>query len=314
MIQNKKNGVTHVQVEAGQAGRRLDNFLLGSLRGVPKSRIYQMIRKGEVRVNGGRSRPEYRLCAGDRLRIPPVSVAAAPPPAALPERRVEELRDKILYEDSNLIVVNKPSGLVVHSGSGRSFGVIDLLRRGVPDGASLQLVHRLDRDTSGCLLISKNAGYLRYLHDALRGGRIRKQYLTLQYGILPAGTVTVDRPLQRNLVRGGERVADVVETGRQAVTRFTPVRQYRDSTLCNVATDTGRTHQIRVHAKYLGHPVAGDEKYGSKDFNAELRRHGLRRLFLHAARIVVPGADGNREISVEAPLPAALSDFLASWR
>ncbi len=312
-IPNKKTGVTYVLVNTDQAGRRLDNFLMGTLNGVPRSRVYQMIRKGEVRVNGGRSRPECRVSAGDKVRVPPVTGAAAPGPESLPERKVEEIVEQILYQDADVIVVNKPSGLVVHSGSGRAFGVIDLLRRGLPGGSSLQLVHRLDRDTSGCLLISKNSVYLRYLHEALRRGRIRKQYLTLLAGVLSGNSVTVDQPLQRNLVRGGERISDVAESGRHAVSRFSVVRRYRNSTLCRVATDTGRTHQIRAHAKFLGHPVAGDEKYGEKAFNRELRRHGLRRLFLHAAKIIVPGADGKAELNVEAPLPGPLKEFLSNW-
>lgn len=313
-IPNKKNGVSYVLVNTGQAGRRLDNFLMGTLSGVPRSRIYQMIRKGEVRVNKGRSRPEYRVSIGDKVRVPPLTTVATPAPAALPERQVEEIIAHILYQDANVIVLNKPSGLVVHSGSGRTFGVIDLLRSGLPGGRTLQLVHRLDRDTSGCLLISKNSAYLRYLHDGLRRGGIRKQYLTLLAGVLSRPAVTVDRPLERNLVRGGERVSGVAESGRRAVTRFTVVRRYRNSTLCRVATDTGRTHQIRVHAKFLGHPVAGDEKYGHREFNRELRRHGLGRLFLHAAKITVPDPGGKTGINVEAPLPDELKEFLSNWR
>lgn len=312
-ITNKKVGVTHILVNADQDGRRLDNFLMGTLDGVPRSRIYQMIRKGEVRVNGGRSRPENRVSAGDRVRVPPVTAGAARGPESVPKRKVEDIVAEILYEDSNVIVLNKPSGLVVHSGSGRAFGVIDLLRHGLPGGRSLQLVHRLDRDTSGCLLISKNSVYLRYLHENLRRGRIRKQYLTLIEGVLPENAVTVDQPLRRNLVRGGERMSSVVEGGRKSVTRFNVVRRYRNSTLCTVTTDTGRTHQIRAHANFLEHPVAGDDKYGDKAFNREVRRLGLRRLFLHAAKIIVPGADGNVEIKVEAPLPAPLKEFLSNW-
>ena len=305
-ISKRKSEVQHLEIEPAQAERRLDNFLFGRLRDVPKSRVYRMIRTGEVRVNGGRVRPEYRLRPGDRLRLPPLvrdeeRVPQVPPAAA------QQVLAGVIHEDTELLVLNKPSGMPVHSGTHRSFGVIDALRAVHPAGASLQLVHRLDRDTSGCLLVAKNVACLRRLHDQIRAGEMVKQYVTLLKGRL-GSEIAVDEPLDTNARRGGERVVRTGE-GKQSLTRFKPVRQYRDATLVNATILTGRTHQIRVHAASAGHPVAGDGKYGDRDFNRGMRGLGLKRLFLHASRIRIPGS-GRLSAGIDAPLPAELSDLL----
>jgi 23S rRNA pseudouridine955/2504/2580 synthase len=307
-ISNKKSGVEHLEIEAAQAERRLDNFLFGRLRDVPKSRVYRMIRTGEVRVNGGRVRPEYRLRPGDRLRLPPL-VREEQRTLHVPPEAVRRVLAGVIHEDAELLVLNKPCGMPVHSGTRRSFGVIDALRVAHPAGAALQLVHRLDRDTSGCLLIAKDVATLRRLHRQIRDGEMVKQYVVLLKGRL-GGELMIDEPLDTHARRGGERVVKIGEEGKQSVTRFKPVRLYRDATLANATIMTGRTHQIRVHAVAAGHPVAGDGKYGDREFNRKLRALGLTRLFLHASRVRIPGAGGRLAAGIDAPLPSELSEFL----
>ncbi len=308
----QKRGAEHVRIDAAQHGRRLDNFLTSRLPDLPKSRIYQMIRKGEVRVNGRRASPEQRIEEDDDIRLPPVS---APEPGqatevAVPPRMLAQLRGAILHEDDTILVINKPAGLPVHSGSGQAFGVIDVLRTLYPDGSSLQLAHRLDRDTSGCLVIARNHARLRELHDQFRDGSIRKRYTALLQGNLRHADVRVDVPLDREARVRGERTVRADPEGQASQSRFRVVRKLPGATLVNVAIATGRTHQIRVHAQHLGHPVAGDDRYGNREFNRRMRRHGLRRAFLHAASIIIPSRKG-RELLVEAPLPEELERVLA---
>ena len=311
-IQQRKEAVSHLRIEPDQDGRRIDNFLRARFRDVAKSRIYQMIRKGEVRVNGGRIKPDYKLQSGDRLRLPPVGRAEqgrrAPPPDAL-----RDISAPVLYEDEELLVINKPSGIPVHGGTGRSFGIIDVLRHTHPAGATLQLVHRLDQDTSGCLLLAKTHSCLRRLHGHLREGRVEKQYTALLKGRLGEKTVSVDLPLRRGARRGGERLVETSAEGKAARTRFNLVRRFRDATLAKIEIATGRTHQIRVHAGLIGHPVAGDHRYGDRDFNRQLRPLGLRRLFLHASRVRIPRPGRSAALAVEAPLPEDLQVFLDSY-
>ena len=309
-ISKEKSEVEHVLIEAVQADRRLDNFLFGRLRDVPKSRVYRMIRTGEVRVNGGRVRPEYRLQAGDRLRVPPLA-RSAQPARDIPGATARAMLENIIHEDADLLVLNKPSGMPVHSGTHRSFGVIDAVRAAHPAGAELQLVHRLDRDTSGCLLIAKNVAALRRLHRHIRDGELVKQYVALLRGRLAAELV-MDESLDTHARRGGARVVKVGE-GKPSLTRFRPVRQFHNATLANATILTGRTHQIRAHAAAAGHPVAGDGKYGDRDFNRELRGFGLRRLFLHASRVRIPGATGRLAAGIDAPLPPELGEFLRGF-
>lgn len=299
--------VNTIDVDAGQAGQRIDNFLLNRLRGVPRSHVYRLLRSGQVRVNKGRKKPDYRLQAGDSVRIPPVRTAVRTP-VSVPETLLQTLHESILLEDENLLVLNKPSGLAVHGGSELRFGLIDGVRKLYP-GQFLELAHRLDRDTSGCLVLAKNRATLNRLHDALRRqGRdeIEKTYLALVRGDWPENDITVDAPLRKTL-RGGEHIVEVSDGGQHAVSHFSRLRRFHDASLVQVLIETGRTHQIRVHAASRGHPIAGDPKYGDADFNRRMKHFGLRRLFLHASRIVLPL---DEIIQIDAPLDDELQRIL----
>ncbi len=301
--------VQWVDIEAGQAGQRIDNFLLRVLKGVPKSRIYRLLRKGEVRVNRGRIRADYRLKAGDQVRIPPVRVTE--PRASNPAQgAIDTLARSILYEDERLLVLDKPSGMAVHGGSGLSYGVIEALRALRPDAPYLELVHRLDRDTSGCLLIAKRRSELRTLHELLRRGAVEKRYLLLVRGDWSQGPWKIDAPLRKNQVRSGERMVRVDDEGRRALTHFRFLEGYGNASLMEAELKTGRTHQIRVHAAHAGHPLAGDDKYGDAAFNRELRQKGLKRLFLHAHFVAFRDAERDREIEVSAPLAPDLRKLI----
>ncbi len=298
-------------VGADDAGRRLDNFLLTRLKGVPRSRVYRMIRGGEVRVNGRRARPDGRLEEGDQVRVPPVQIGrrAVPPGPAAAE--LDWLKDRIVYEDRDVLVLNKPAGLAAHGGSGISFGAIELLRKLRPEHEQLELVHRLDRDTSGCLLFARRRPALRRLHAQFREGEVRKEYLALLCGRLHGQERFIDRPLSVHRRRGGERHVRVdPEQGKSARSRFTPRRRYADATLVDIVIETGRTHQIRVHAADLGHPVAGDTRYGGAASERLARRLGLERLFLHAAALTFDSPRDGRVVRVECPLDTALKEVL----
>ncbi len=264
-------------------GQRLDNFLLGFLKGVPRTRIYRLLRKGEVRVNKGRVAPNYRINSGDLIRIPPIRVAERSDSVIKPGNQLlEALQRSILFEDDRLLIVNKPPGLAVHGGSGLSYGLIEALRTLRPDEKQLELVHRLDRDTSGCLMLAKKRSALRTLHELIRTDKVEKRYLALVTGKWRRSKVTVDAPLLKNIERGGERIVRVDPRGKPALTHFSVVERLGDYTLVEALLETGRTHQIRVHAAHLGTPIGGDSKYGQPDANNALRKFGLNRLFLHA--------------------------------
>lgn len=311
MIQNKKAGVRYVTVSAAQANRRVDNFLIRELAKVPKTRIYRMLRRGEIRINGGRVKPDYRLQGGDKVRIPPVHYREREKPAIPNNRLINKVSESLIFENEDIIALNKPAGITVHGGSGQALGIIEILRYMRDGDDGLQLVHRLDRDTSGCLLIAKNIDSLRWLHECLRTGRIEKEYKSLLKGRLRAKQKEVTVPLRKNMVRAGERMAAVTDHGKHARTLFIPLRQYRAATLARVLINTGRTHQIRVHASHIRHPVAGDGKYGDREFNQSMRKLGLKRLFLHASRLRLPAVPGERpELLIEAPLPPDLESFL----
>lgn len=297
-----------VEIDEGHAGQRLDNFLLSRLKGVPRSRIYRIVRSGEVRVNSARVRPDQRLVAGDRVRVPPVRTAEGRP--AQPGAGLQQtLHERILHEDDGLLVIDKPSGLAVHGGSGLSLGLIEALRAMRPDARFLELVHRLDRETSGCVMIARKRSMLRHLHEALRNGTITKTYTTLVAGRWPKRLTRVTAALEKNVVRSGERVVRASDDGKASETRFRILETYRDATLLEAQPLTGRTHQIRVHAQVSGHPVAGDEKYGDREFNRCMHEAGLRRLFLHASVIELVLPDG-RPLAVSAPLDPTLAAFL----
>ena len=306
----KSRKTERVVIDSEHADRRIDNFLLAYLKPIPKSRIYQMLRRGEVRANGGRIKQDYRLQPGDILRIPPVFEQPVGHTDNPPARLVEMIKTCVMYEDERLIVVNKPAGLVVHAGSGSVFGVIELLRRLYRQQQDLHLIHRLDKETSGCLLVAKNMVVLRQINKALKTGAVHKEYQALLQGRLHGKTVKVDTPLQRHRSRHGEGRVRVESTGKTAVSEFSTVRVYRDATHVRVRIATGRTHQIRVHADSIGHPVAGDGKYGDREFNKEMRALGLKRMFLHAGKLTVPELKKTGEYQFNAPLPADLEELL----
>lgn len=303
------SAVRYVLVDTEQDGQRLDNFLLTALKGVPRSLVYRVLRTGEVRVNKGRAKAGYRVRDGDQIRLPPLRLPDEAPPVSPPAGQLRQLEAAILYEDSRLLVVNKPAGLAVHGGSGMSHGVIEAFR--VMRTQHLELVHRLDRDTSGCLVITKRRSMLRWLHQTMQDGTFAKCYLALLAGVLEHKTIQTDVPLRKNTLQGGERIVRVDETGKPSRTSFQRLRQFAYTTLTEVRPYSGRTHQIRVHAAHLRLPVAGDEKYGNKEANATLRTLGLRRLFLHAAALTIPMPDGQPPLEIKAPLDPLLEGVLS---
>lgn len=296
------SGVQLLEVAPEYAGQRIDNFLRTQLKGAPKTLIYRILRKGEVRVNKGRIKPEYKLQAGDIVRVPPLRLAERDEPAPVAQGLLERLEAAIVYEDKALIVLNKPAGIAVHGGSGLSFGVIEAFRQLRPDAKDLELVHRLDRDTSGLLMIAKKRSMLRHLHEALRGDGVDKRYLALVRGSWPTSKKKVSAPLLKNNLRSGERMVEVNPEGKDALTEFRVVRRFGEfATLVEASPITGRTHQIRVHAKHAGHSIAGDPKYGDEDFTHEIRDLGGKRLFLHAHSLAISLPDGG-ELKLEAPV------------
>jgi 23S rRNA pseudouridine955/2504/2580 synthase len=302
-----KPAVRLLEVTPDQAGQRLDNFVHRLLGDLPRSRIYRVIRKGEVRVNGHRAGPDTRLQAHDKVRIPPVKIRPAAEAGQPSTQLLERMRGAIVHSDDNLLVVDKPAGIAVHGGSGVSFGVIEALRALRP-GETLELVHRLDRDTSGVLLVARNTSTLRTVHALLREGAFEKRYLALVKGKWELGRKRIDIPLRTDLRVGGERTVRADASGKPSLSEFRPVQFFgKRATLMDVTIYTGRTHQIRVHAQHAGYPVAGDEKYGDKEFNQEIKASGLSRMFLHAQSVSFAWPGGG-EFSVNTPLPPELAD------
>jgi 23S rRNA pseudouridine955/2504/2580 synthase len=299
-----KPKATWLEVGEESEAQRIDNFLLRELKGVPKSHVYRVLRSGEVRVNSGRVKPEYRLRAGDRVRIPPVRVSARKVP--LPGKS-EAL--PIVYEDPALIVIDKPSGVAVHGGSGVSFGVIEQLRAARPEAKMLELVHRLDRDTSGLLLIAKKRSALVELHRMLREGEVEKIYVAVVKGVPANKRFDISEPLHKYVNAKGERRVAVREGGMSAVTRINLLHKGKDLSLVELRLLTGRTHQIRVHLAHAGHPVLGDDKYGDFELNRALARQGVKRLFLHARRLGLKHPLDGKAMRLESPLPEDMSGF-----
>ncbi len=307
--------VRQVEIGAEQAGQRIDNFLMRELKGVPKSRIYRLLRTGEVRVNKGRIKPEYKLAWGDVVRIPPVRVSESTTEApATGLRKVQALNDAILYENDGLLILNKPAGMAVHGGSGLSYGVIEALRALRPEAPFLELVHRLDRDTSGCLMVAKKRSALRALHESLREKDMDKVYLALVVGSWSARKTLVSAPLHKNELASGERIVRVRADGKESQTRFAIVEKFAGCTLVEAMPLTGRTHQIRVHAQHAGHPLLGDDKYGDDSTVALARELGLKRLFLHAAELRFRDPLTGKDAVVKAPLPEDLVEVLERAR
>jgi len=308
------SSVELVQINEAQEGQRIDNFLLTCAKGVPRSHLYRVLRRGEVRVNKRRVKPGYRLRNGDLVRIPPLRCALPDAPTYPAPDRLRYLLAAVLYEDERLMALNKPSGMAVHGGSGLSWGLIEAMRVLRPELPELELVHRLDRETSGCLLLSKRRGTLRELHHLIREQAVTKRYLTLLAGHLERRQA-VNAPVRKNLLRGGERVVRIdPQAGKPACTRFRPLCRLGDFTLAETEPFTGRTHQIRVHAAHLGIPVAGDEKYGDPELNRRLRSIGLNRLFLHASALIFQPSYRDQPLHIEAPLPRELETLITSIR
>ena len=297
----------HLTVASDSSGQRLDNFLMRELKGIPRTRIYRAFRKGEVRVNKGRVKPDYRVKEGDILRIPPLRVPAPSDIPTIPRHWSERLKTRVVYEDAGLLVIDKPSGLAVHGGSGLSYGLIECLRQMRPEDRSLELVHRLDRDTSGCILLAKKRSVLREIHQLLRGSGVDKRYLALVKGHWPKHARIVDAPLQKNTLQSGERMVRVSKEGKPAVTEFAVLERFSNATLVEAKPITGRTHQIRVHAQHAGFPLLGDAKYSDDKGESFAREIGLKRLFLHAHSLSFSLPEkGKIEVSLKSVLRSTL--------
>jgi 23S rRNA pseudouridine955/2504/2580 synthase len=299
-----KPQVTWLEVGEESDAQRIDNFLLRRLKGVPKSHVYRVLRSGEVRVNSGRVKPDYRLQIGDRVRVPPVRMAAARTAAP----RLLDLA--LIYEDAALLVIDKASGVAVHGGSGVSYGVIESLRAARPEAKMLELAHRLDRDTSGLLVVAKKRSALVELHRMLREGEVEKTYVAVVKGVPARKDFDIREPLHKYVNAKGERRVAVKEGGVSAITRIRLLEKSKDFSLVQLRLMTGRTHQIRVHLAHAGHPVLGDDKYGDFEFNRGLARQGVKRLFLHARRLAFAHPGGGARLRLEAPLPADLRAFV----
>lgn len=305
------NNVQYIEINEKHKGQRVDNFLLSQLKGVPKAHIYKIVRKGEVRVNKGRIKPVYKLKMGDVVRIPPVRYRAVGDKNIKPNKHIsKQVFESIIYEDEDLLVLNKPAGIAVHGGSGVQYGIIDVLRSLFPDAPFLELVHRLDRATSGCLLIAKNRPILIELHDLLKVNHsIEKSYQALVKGCWNRGEFMIDISLV-NDEKKGVRPAKKVGEGKEAKTIVKPIKIYQEMTLLDVSLLTGRTHQIRVHTAALGFPIAGDDKYGDFPFNKSIRRLGLKRMFLHAYSLKFKLKGTDKQYHFVAPLPTELKNYL----
>lgn len=314
MKQDTHQKVQFVTIDADQQGQRIDNFLRTQLKGVPKSMIYRILRKGEVRVNKGRIKPEYKLQADDIVRIPPVRVSEGAPAPSPKLEKIAALESHILYEDERLLVINKPSGLAVHGGSGLNFGLIEGLRALRPNAHFMELVHRLDRDTSGCMVIAKKRSALRHMHEQLRSGKMDKRYQALVAGQWPENRFKVKAPLKKNNLQSGERMVCVSDDGKPSETRYRVLERYTDATLVEASPITGRTHQIRVHCQHAGHAIAGDPKYGDSDFDRLLKPTGLNRLFLHASSLTLLHPRNDEPVVFSAPLDKTLSETLEKLR
>jgi len=308
--------VSFVTISEDHLGQRIDNFLITHLKGVPKSAVYKILRKGEVRVNKKRIKPVYKLQLNDVVRIPPIKVAEKEEFVPKKLDKVKQLEDAILFEDKYLMVINKPSGMAVHGGSGLSYGLIEALRVLRPEERSLELVHRLDRDTSGCLLISKRRSVLTDLHRQLREKTMEKNYWALVDGQWDAKTKNVAEGLRKNTLKSGERVVRVDNTeGKPSHTRFRVLERYAECSLVQASPVTGRTHQIRVHTQCKGHPIACDDKYGVAEFDQYVNKlTGLNRLFLHAHDLRFMHPKNETTMHVEAPLDKALSNCIKKLR
>jgi 23S rRNA pseudouridine955/2504/2580 synthase len=306
--ESKESATWHDAAEDAE-GQRIDNYLTRLLKGVPKSHIYRILRGGEVRVNSGRVGPQYRICVGDRIRIPPIRVARSTG-RGQSSAVVAQVELPVLFEDDALLVLDKPAGVAVHGGSGISSGIIERLRQLRGDVRFLELVHRLDRDTSGVLLLAKKRSALTHLHAQLRTGRVHKVYLALVHGAWQGRVQDIQLPLNKYVLASGERRVSVRESGMPSHTRIRLRKRLGEYSLLEAELKTGRTHQIRVHLAHLGFPITGDDKYGDFPLNKALARKGLKRMFLHACKMVIVHPQSQEKLTFEAPLPPDLEHFV----
>lgn len=309
----KKTQVKQIIINSEQEGRRIDNFLVSYFKNLPKSRIYQMIRKGEVRVNKGRIKADYKLKLDDTVRIPPVALTPVNKTSVSNDKQ-SRLVNQIIHEDEGILVLNKPAGVAVHSGSKVAHGVIEILREARKDLSFLELVHRLDKPTSGCLLLAKSMVVLRTLNKAIVNHEVQKYYLALLAGEMQQKIQRVEMQLQKNQLRSGERMVKVDDEGKESVSIFHRKKIINGSTLVKVELHTGRTHQIRVHAEQIGYPIIGDEKYGEKKINQEFRKQGIKRLCLHAETLGFVHPLTKETIEIIAPLDNDLNNFINSTK
>jgi len=311
VLQKEKliNKVHNLVIDEELSGQRLDNFLFNKLKNVPKSRIYRMLRGGEVRVNKKRAAPSYKIQSDDLIRIPPFWAEETLSKGKPGSNLIKLLLDAIIFEDNRILVINKPSGIASHGGSGINFGVIETLRAARPDLKNLELVHRLDRDTSGCLILAKKRSALRELHKLIFDGAILKKYVLLVRGQWQGGERAVDASLLKNQLKSGERMVTIDHQGKDSLTIFRPLKVGIVASLIEAELKTGRTHQIRVHALHIGYPIAGDEKYGDSEFNAKMKELGFKRMFLHAEKISFCWAT-KEKVEFVAKLDKELEEFL----
>ncbi|MCU4674786.1 23S rRNA pseudouridine(955/2504/2580) synthase RluC [Catenovulum sp. 2E275] len=312
MKENDHRSVSFLDIDEDNSGQRIDNWLKRELKGVPTSLIYRILRKGEVRVNKKRIKPEYKLQAGDVLRIPPIHLDQKKEAEfTVGDRLQKVIEESILFEDEVMLVINKPSGIAVHGGSGLQFGVIETLRQIRPNIKQLELVHRLDKETSGCLMIAKKRSALRNLHQQLREKVVDKRYWALVSGAWPSKLKRVELPLFKNENAANGRNVKVDQVnGKPSQTRFKVLRRFSEATLVEAFPVTGRTHQIRVHATESGHPIALDDRYGESEFDKKMKRMGVNRLFLHAATLTFIHPRSEEKVRIEAPLEQSLKDAL----
>jgi 23S rRNA pseudouridine955/2504/2580 synthase len=310
IVEPQQPQVTYIEINDENCDQRIDNFLITHLKGVPKSRIYRIVRKGEVRVNKGRVDIKYRLASGDIIRIPPIRVAERTEESYIPQGLQTALQEGILYEDDGFIILNKPAGFAVHGGSGVSSGIIEGLRLIRPEARFLELVHRLDKDTSGCLLIAKKRSALLLLQELFRNSQIQKTYQALLAGRWERKKLIVTAPLLKNISKGGERIVVISQAGKEAETLFKRLELFQNSTLVEASPKTGRTHQIRVHAASLGHPIVGDERYGVDEVNKLFKNKGYKRMFLHAETLTFLHPVTEAPMRITAPLPKQLIQLL----
>lgn len=304
-----KPGIRLLEVSASESGQRIDNYLMKHLKGVPRSMIYRLLRKGSVRVNKKRKKADYRIESGDIIKIPPVRTAQAGN-VEIPDHQVDKIKQCVLYDDDSLMVINKPAGMAVHGGSGLAWGLIELVRLAWPEFKSIELAHRLDRYTSGCLLLAKTRPALLNIQQQITSCTLHKSYLALTQGNWKSDKVKIESRLRKNVMQGGERMVQVDPEGKEALSYFKTQTQFAEAALCEVEIVTGRTHQIRVHAASEGHPLAGDTKYGNASFNKRLKVHGLKRMFLHAHQLTFLHPETNKPILVTAPLASELQVIL----